>query len=119
MSKTLVCDTMPYKGKTGNMKRTAFLFLMMILCPCAFCATESLEDQVKYKQELVKELKEEIAQIDSEMLRCQSSKKKWIAATVVGGVGVVATGAAAIVQSVNANKKKEEKTNTQTQEKQE
>ena len=57
----------------------------------------------------IQELKEEIKQIDSEQMRCEKAKKGWLVATVVGGVGVVATGTAAIVQ---ADKLKKQKTDT-------
>lgn len=80
----------------------------------AFGADNNLDAQIRYKEQLVNELKEEIAQIDSEMVRCQKAKKGWVAATVVGGVGVAATGTAAIVQGVKINQQKKgkvEKTN--------
>jgi hypothetical protein len=74
---------------------------------CSVLADTDLSEQVQYKEQLLRELKEEIQQIDSEMSRCQKAKKGWVAATVVGGVGVAATGAAAIAQTVNARKKAE------------
>jgi hypothetical protein len=80
-------------------------FFLVFIFP-AFSNTE-LSGQIQYKEQLVRELKEEIQQIDSEMARCQKVKKGWVAATVVGGVGVVATGAAAIAQTVGARKKAE------------
>jgi hypothetical protein len=43
-------------------------------------------------------LKSDLAQIASEKSRCEKTKKNWTVATVVGGVGVVATGTAAIIQ---------------------
>jgi len=64
-----------------------------------------VNNDIAYKHQLIKELKNEISQIDSEMARCQRVKKGWIAATVVGGVGVVATGTAAIVQSSKLKEK--------------
>jgi len=76
----------------------------------AFGADNNLDTQIQYKEQLVNELKEEIAQIDSEMVRCQKTKKGWVVATVVGGVGVAATGTAAIVQSVKMNQQKKGKT---------
>ncbi len=33
------------------------------------------------------------------MLRCKKAKKGWVAATIIGGAGVLATGTAAIVQA--------------------
>ena len=64
-----------------------------------------INEEIEYKEQVVQRLKEEIAQIDSEMARCERAKKNWKTATIVGGVGVAATGAAAIIQTVNANKK--------------
>ncbi len=82
-----------------------------------FGADDDIAAQVQYKEQIVNELKKEIAQIDSEMIRCENTKKGWVAATVVGGVGVAATGTAAIVQGVKINQQKKEKTETQTEEK--
>jgi len=81
-------------------------------------ADEDLDVQIREKQQLVEQLKDEISQIDSEMLRCKKSKNGWVAATVIGGAGVVATGTAAIVQGVQLSKqnnkpnKKSNKTQT-------
>ena len=66
-------------------------------------------DQVRYKEQIIRELRDEIQQIDSEMVRCEKAKKGWVAATVVGGVGVAATGTAAIVQGVKLNQQKKQK----------
>ena len=75
----------------------------------AVADTDGLSAQVQYKEQLLQELKEEIQQINSEMLRCEKAKKGWVAATVVGAVGVAATGTAAIVQ---VEKTKKQKTDT-------
>jgi len=56
-------------------------------------------------------LKSEIAQIDSEISRCNKAKTNWTAATVVGGVGVVGTGIGAIVQNNQIQQKKKELNN--------
>ena len=86
-------------------------FLIMGTSP-AFSEID-ISEQIKYKEELVNELKDEIQQIDSEMLRCEKVKKGWKTATVVGSIGVVATGTAAIVQTVNANKKQQTENKTE------
>lgn len=70
----------------------------------AYAETMDEKQMIQEKQELIQELKDEIQQIDSEMLRCQKAKKGWTAATVVGGIGVAATGGAAIAQVVKAKK---------------
>ena len=96
---------------THTHTHTRVVLLSLFLLTFNFCAsaeTGDLVEQVKYKEELVKQLKDEISQIDSEMTRCQKAKNGWVTATVVGGVGVVATGTAAIVQTVQLNKKKKE-----------
>ena len=75
-----------------------------------FCAyATDIKEEIEYKEQVVQRLKDEITQIDSEMMRCQNTKKKWKTATIIGGVGVVATGAAAIIQTVNANKSETDK----------
>lgn len=56
--------------------------------------------------EYIERLKNEIAQIDSEIARCKKTKKTWAIGTVVGGVGVAGTAAGAIVQAVQINKAK-------------
>ena len=74
-------------------------------------AADDTVDIIRQKEEIIKKLNAEIAQIDSEMLRCQKTKKGWLAATIIGGAGVVATGTAAIVQATKLNKSgKTEKT---------
>ncbi|MCQ2568578.1 MAG: hypothetical protein MJ163_03205, partial [Alphaproteobacteria bacterium] len=40
--------------------------------------------------------------------KCQKQRKGWIAATVIGAAGVVATGTAAAVQGVKISEKKGE-----------
>ena len=74
----------------------------------AYADDSDIVEQIEYKEQVVQKLREESAQINSEMLRCNNSGKNWKAATVFGGAGVVATGTAAIVQTVNANKSKKE-----------
>ena len=90
---------------------TCSFLLSIFLSTCVFPAfsDNNLAEQIQYKEQLIRELKEEIAQIDSETIRCEKAKKGWVAATVVGGVGVAATGTAAIVQTVKTKQKSEEK----------
>ena len=89
------------------------IIVACLLCiynvPC-FC-TDIVQD-IKYQEQLIQELKQEIAQIDSETARCEKAKKNWKIATIVGGVGVAATGTAAIVQTVKSKKDKEQSSNT-------
>ena len=52
-------------------------------------------------------LENDIRILDSEIKKCEKSKKGWIAGTVIGSVGVVATSAAAIAQGVKISKANE------------
>lgn len=61
-------------------------------------------------------LEDDILILKAELLKCQKSKKGWVAATVVGSAGVVATSIAAGVQGANISKLKTQKTTLGTQE---
>ena len=52
-------------------------------------------------------LENDIAILDAEIEKCQKQKKGWIAATVIGSAGVVATGVAAGVQGIKIKEKKD------------
>ena len=88
------------------MVKKLFFAAFLISCNLSVFADTDLDEQIKQKQEIISQLKEEIAQIDSEMARCNKAKNGWVAATVIGGVGVAATGTAAIMQAVESNNKK-------------
>ena len=53
-------------------------------------------------------LENDIRILDEEIAKCKKQKKGWIAATVIGAAGVVATGTAAAVQGVKIGDKKGE-----------
>lgn len=53
-------------------------------------------------------LENDIRILDEEIAKCKKQKKGWIAATVIGAVGTVATGVAAGVQGVKLKEKKED-----------
>lgn len=53
-------------------------------------------------------LQEDIRILDEEIAKCKKQKKGWIAATVIGAAGVVATGTVAAVQGVKIGDKKSE-----------
>jgi hypothetical protein len=88
---------------------TAALLFSPIYSIHADEAADAAQEQ-QYQQLLSQrdQLKSDIESIDSETTRCNKQKKGWTAATVVGSVGVAATGTAAIVQGVQTNKKKSE-----------
>lgn len=60
------------------------------------------------EMEVVSTLKHDIEMLDEELRTCERKRKGWVAATVVGGVGVVGTGVAAIVQGNKISEKKAE-----------
>ena len=59
------------------------------------------------EQQIIDILENDIRILDEEIAKCEKKKKGWIAATVIGGVGVAATGTAAIVQGVKIGEQKE------------
>ena len=60
------------------------------------------------KMATVSTLESDILILEAEVKKCQKNKKGWIAATVIGSAGVVATGIAAGVQGAQISKKKAE-----------
>ena len=59
------------------------------------------------EQEMIATLENDIRILDEEIAKCQKQKKGWIAATVIGGAGVVSTGVAAAVQGVKIKDQKD------------
>lgn len=59
------------------------------------------------EEKAIAELEAEIRAIDEEINKCEKQKKGWIAATVIGGAGVLSTGVAATVQGVKIKEQKE------------
>ena len=53
-------------------------------------------------------LENDIRILDEEIEKCKKQKKGWIAATVIGAAGIVATGTAAAVQGAKLSEKKGE-----------
>ena len=60
------------------------------------------------EMEVITTLKHDIDVLDEELRQCERKRKGWVAATVVGGVGVVSTGIAAIVQGSKIKEQKSE-----------
>ena len=52
-------------------------------------------------------LENDIKILDEEIAKCEKQKKGWIAATVIGSVGVASTGVAAAVQGAKISEKKD------------
>lgn len=59
------------------------------------------------KLQMVSTLDKDLAILSAELKKCQKQKKGWTAATVIGAVGVVATGVAAGVQGAKIKSNKE------------
>ena len=72
----------------------------------AAVGTIGVDDAEKIK--MIATLENDLTILDSEILKCEKSKKGWIAATVIGSAGVVATGVAAGVQGAQIADKKQE-----------
>ena len=53
-------------------------------------------------------LRDEILQIDSELLRCERMRRNWTTATIIGGVGTVGTLTGAIIQGIQISKQKKQ-----------
>lgn len=60
------------------------------------------------EMEAIQTLRHDIQLLDEEIMKCDRKRKGWVAATVVGGVGVVGTGVAALVQNSKIQDKKSE-----------
>lgn len=88
--------------------RKIFIFGVATLCTFNAFAddVDLINTEIQEKEALVQKLKNEILQIDSEIMRCERVRKNWKTATIVGGVGTVATGTAAVIQAVKLNKQK-------------
>lgn len=70
--------------------------------------SSSLSATDSEKIQMIATLENDLTILDSEIKKCEKNKKGWIAATVVGSAGVVATGIAAGVQGAKLADKKEE-----------
>ena len=61
------------------------------------------------EMEAISTLRAEIQSLDEQIAKCEKQRKGWVAATVVGGAGVLGTGIGAIVQGKQVGEKKAEK----------
>ena len=66
----------------------------------------ALEEISPQDQIAIETLENDIRILDEEIAKCEKKKKGWIAATVIGSVGVVSTGVAAAVQGAKISEKK-------------
>ena len=71
-------------------------------------AVESVEQAQDFDDaSAIATLEEDIRILDEEIAKCEKQKKGWIAATVIGGVGVLSTGVAAAVQGAKLKEQKD------------
>jgi len=72
-----------------------------------FAVQVAEENQMSAEDEaVIATLENDIKILDEEINKCEKQKKGWIAATVIGSLGVVSTGVAAGVQAAKINEKK-------------
>ena len=88
-----------------KMKRYILIFLIMF-APVVAHADDMLIDTSRQMQ--IASLKREISELEIKLSECSRKNKNWRTATWIGAAGTVATGTAAIVQSVKLNKLKRE-----------
>lgn len=98
---------------------------MLVLACFSFNANAAIkvknDTATKYAQQVAEEnnisaddaaviatLENDIKVLDEEINKCEKQKKGWIAATVIGSVGVVSTGIAAGVQGAKISEKKDD-----------
>ncbi len=83
-----------------------FVFLLLFVSINPVFADEYTE-LIAYRDSL----KQQIATIDSEIARCEKSLKGWKAATIIGGIGTVASGIGIIAQNKQVKENKKELNN--------
>ena len=57
--------------------RVHILLAVFFACLVSVAHATDIQEEIQYKESVIQKLKEEITQIDSEMMRCQDTKKKW------------------------------------------
>lgn len=89
-------------GGGGMIIRTV-LFMLVVVSIGAGAYADDYAELVAYRDSL----KQQIQTVDSEIARCEKSLKNWKTATIIGGVGAVASGIGIIVQNtqIQENKK--------------
>lgn len=88
------------------------LVIPITLMMVGVCRAETLEynPAIEYtpeqRQKIITTLETDNRLLDVEIENCERKKKGWIAATVIGGAGVVSTGIAAAVQGKKLSNQK-------------
>ena len=101
------------------MKKVLFCLLAVMVCCASIAAVKHVEsknvsDYVS-NAEIIAPLRSDIATIDNDIALCEKQRKSWIATTVIGGIGIVGTGVAAIKQANTLSDKKAEYNELKTQ----
>ena len=80
-----------------------FLYVFGVLLVGNFAYADDYTELVAYRDQL----KQQIDAVDSEIARCEKTMKGWKAATIIGGIGAVASGIGIIAQNqqIKENKK--------------
>ena len=98
------------------------LMIMPVVAVCALvtagradddagvASTETIDLESLSDVEAASILRHDIEILDNELNACEKKRKGWVAATVIGGVGVVSTGVAAAVQTHQLRDNRKEKT---------
>ena len=93
------------------MKTILLPVLMVLMFVTGACSSEYVDTtnmSVAEKISMVSTLEDDILILEMEVNKCKKKKKGWIAATVIGSAGVVATGVAAGVQGAKISKTNKE-----------
>ncbi len=92
------------------LKKLCFLgvcFTFLVTCPVMADNTVDITEGMTDAQ-VIATLQNDIVELDKQILKCEKQRKNWLAATIIGGVGVAATGTAAIVQGSKLSQDKQE-----------
>lgn len=71
-----------------------FIFSLLLMQIAQFAYSDEYTDLTAQRDAL----KQQIEAVDSEIARCKKTTKDWTAATIIGGVGTVASGIGIIAQ---------------------
>lgn len=85
------------------MIKKLLLFNVLLCMIGARVTADEYADLIAYRDQL----KQQIEAVDSEIARCEKSLKGWKAATIIGGIGAVASGIGILAQNAQIKENKE------------
>ena len=93
--------------------KTILVFALVMMAPIIARADITEYDPTKEytlteQQQIISTLENDNRLLDAEIDKCERKKKGWLAATIIGATGVVATGVAAGVQGKKLSDQKTE-----------